>query len=228
MQYDAVLFDNDGVLTTITDWHTLRSAVRTAFESVGVVDPDEEEVDAMLGTTAETVRTICRRYDVDPETFWRRRDEAAADTQIAAIETGEKQLYEDVGAIDRLSVPRGIVSNNQDRTVKFIASHFELTWAEVVYGRDPTPQGIVRKKPNTYYLDRAMDALGTDPASERILYVGDSPKDLTAARRAGIDAAFVRRDHRANETLPYEPAYEVTDLDELVRRLLEAESTTHD
>lgn len=223
MQYDAVLFDNDGVLTTITDRSTLRTAIREAFESVGVVDPDDAVVEAMLGTTVDEVQAVCADYGVDPGTFWRRRDEAGSDAQIAAIEAGEKRCYGDVDAIDRLSVPRGIVSNNQDRTVEFVASYYGLSWAEVVYGREPTLRGIERKKPNTYYLGQAMAALDVSPETDSVLYVGDSPKDLTAAQRAGIDAAFVRRDHRTDERLPHEPAYEVSDLATLVDLLLDGE-----
>lgn len=221
MEYDAVLFDNDGVLTTLTEWEVLYDAIEEAAESVGVTDPDTAAVESLMDTTVEDVRTIATQHGVDPATLWERRDRTAAEKQIAAVEAGRKRLYDDVDAVDRLPVPQGIVSNNQDRTVEFIASYFDLDWAEVVYGREPTLDGIRRKKPNTHYIEAAMAGLGVDPDGDRILYVGDSSKDLTAARRADIDAAFVRREHRADETLPYDPAYEVEDLRTLVDRLLD-------
>ena len=58
------------------------------------------------------------------------------------------------------------------------------------------------------YLDRALSDLGTRDA----LYVGDSGVDVEAATRAGVDSAFVRRDHRADYPLRAEPDYEVPDL----------------
>lgn len=219
MEYDAVLFDNDGVLTTLTDRAELRAAVRDAFDTVGVSDPAEEDIDSLLGTTVPTLNSIAKRYGVDPGTLWHHRDEYAADRQIDAIERGDKRLYDDAATINRLDAAAGIVSNNQHRTVEFIASHYGLSWADVVYGREQTPDGIRRKKPNTYYLERAMSDLGLTPPADRVLYVGDSPKDITAAHRAGADAAFIRRPHRIGESLPAEPAYEVQHLDELVETL---------
>ncbi|MEF8853039.1 MAG: hypothetical protein V5A28_11590 [Haloarculaceae archaeon] len=56
--YDAVVFDNDGVLVELTPMDELRAAVRDAFADVGVEDPDEdlvelaadhEDLDALAG-----------------------------------------------------------------------------------------------------------------------------------------------------------------------------------
>lgn len=42
--YDAVIFDSDGVLVRPTD----RDAIGDAFADCGVADPDEADVDALL------------------------------------------------------------------------------------------------------------------------------------------------------------------------------------
>lgn len=216
-RYDAVVFDNDGILTEITDGAVFRAAIRDAFEAAGVSDPPGEHVEALYGTTAADVRRICDHHGIDPGPFWRHRDDEAARRQKEAIRTGEKPLYPDVEAILEIGADVGVVSNNQHETVRFIVEHFDLAPpVETVYGREHSVTGIERKKPDTHYLDRALADLGTTDA----LYVGDSEKDVVAARRAGIDSAFVRRPHRADLDLGVDPTYEVADLREL-RDLLE-------
>jgi phosphoglycolate phosphatase-like HAD superfamily hydrolase len=85
--YDAVLFDNDGVLMTPIGHEALREAARSAFHAVGVDDPTPAHVDAL----------------------------------------------------DRLSVPFGIVSTNQQRTVEFGIRQFGLADAfETAHARAPT------------------------------------------------------------------------------------------
>jgi phosphoglycolate phosphatase-like HAD superfamily hydrolase len=58
-----------------------------------------------------------------------------------------------------------------------------------------------------------------DLGIERPLYVGDSESDVEAARRAGVDVAFLRRTHNAERSLSVEPTYEVTSLHAVVERL---------
>jgi len=208
--YDAILFDNDGVLTEPTDSARLRRAVETAFAAVGVTDPAPEHVDAVRNArTPETVAAVCAAYGVDPVAFWRRHETEAAATQRVALETGEKGLYDDVAAIRDIDLPRGVVSNNQHRTVEHILDAFDLRGTfDAVYGRFPSPKGMGQRKPDPHYLELALDDLGAESA----LYVGDSEVDLLAAERAGVDAAYVRRDHRPPDYLDATPTYEVDSL----------------
>lgn len=213
--YDAVLFDNDGVLTKLTSLDTVSRAIETTFAEFGVTDPDPSDVESLYGVTVGDVERICAKYGMDPAAFWRRRDRNVALAQQAEIRAGQKPLYDDVEVLDDLEQRIGIVSNNQATTVDHIVQYYGLPGGDVCYGRPPTLDGIRRKKPNPYYLRRALEDLGTDDA----LYVGDSGKDVVAARRAGIDSAFVRREHRRDLELPDEPTHEVTDLYELGRIL---------
>jgi len=217
--YDAIVFDNDGILTEPTDRDVLREAIRDAFAAAGMSDPPESHVEALHDTAAADVRRICAAHGVDPEPFWRHRDDEAARRQTALIRRGEKRLYDDVGPILASEADVGIVSNNQHETVRCIVEQFDLAPpVATFYGREHSVAGLERKKPNPHYLRRAL----ADLDAERALYVGDSEKDVVAARRAGVDSAFVRRSHRADLDLEAEPTYEVADLREL-RDLLEAE-----
>ncbi|MFB6296725.1 MAG: HAD family hydrolase [Halobacteriales archaeon] len=217
--YDAIVFDNDGILTEITDEDVFRRAIRDAFDAFGVADPRAGHVEALLGVSESDIFRVCEAHGIDPEPFWRRRDDEAARRQKAAIRRGEKPLYPDAEAALDVGVDVGVVSNNQQETVRYILDWFGLEHlVDTYYGREHSVAGVRRKKPGTYYIERALDDLD----AEKALYVGDSEKDVVAAQAAGIDSAFVRRPHRADVDLDPVPTYEVPDLREL-REVLEAD-----
>lgn len=213
MPYDAVVFDSDGVLVEPTAPETLRGAIRRAFAEHGVTDPPDETVDRLFGTTPADLRAICDAHDIsDVAAFWRARDRHSSAAQRAAIRGGEKALYDDVHSVLALSVPRAVVSNNQQATVSFLVEHAGLADRfDPVIGRAPTLTELEHKKPSPHNLERAFDALG----AEQPLYVGDSNVDLGAAAAAGVDSAFIRRDHRADYELEHEPTHELESLTEL-------------
>lgn len=213
MRYDAVLFDNDGVLVHLTELPVLRRAVERAFDDVGVADPAEEHVEACtVGVTPATLDSVSAAYDIDPEAFWKRRDRYATKAQQRAVETGDKPLYDDFEAILDIPLPRGIVSSNQHPTVEHILEWNDVTdHFETYYGREMSMAGVRRKKPATYYLDRAIDDLG----AENPIYVGDSESDVIAAENAGMDSVFIRREHRRDLDLSVEPTAEIESLSAL-------------
>lgn len=211
--YEAIVFDNDGVLMELTELGLHRRAARDAFRRVGVTDPADEHVEAMsIGVTVPTLERVCSHYDLDPVEFWRVRDELMAERQQDAIRRGEKGAYDDVTVLEKLDRPLGIVSSNQQSTVEFglralgLADHFET-----VYAREPTVQHLHQKKPNPHFLQQALTDLGSDDA----LYVGDSETDIEAARAAGVDVAFLRRPHRKEYELSATPDYEIQSLADL-------------
>jgi len=210
--YDAVVFDNDGVLTERTDREVLERAAREAFEAFDV-DPDPEAVRAMVaGVDHDRLHAVCEEHGLDPAAFWRERDERFVHHQRRETEAGRKPTYDDVDVLESLSLPLGVVSNNQDATIDHlfefhgIHGHFE-TW----YGRAPTVESVRRKKPEPHYLERALGDLGAETA----LYVGDKGTDVAAAHAAGIDSALVRREHNREVTPSTPPTYDLDSLAEL-------------
>jgi len=214
MGYESVIFDNDGVLLTLTDMDAHYAGARRAFEVMGVSSPTTAHVEAMsIGVTVPELTAVCETYDIDPERFFRARDEAMAETQRSLILAGEKQPYGDIAALDRLDCPLGVVSSNQRETVAFAFEHFGLAgYFDSVWAREPTVESLRRKKPRPYYLERAMDDLGVEDA----LFVGDNESDVEAAHRAGVDSAVIRRPHRVDADLDVEPDYDVTGLEDVV------------
>jgi HAD superfamily hydrolase (TIGR01549 family) len=213
--YEAVLFDNDGVLTTLVDRTVLREAAAATFDSFDV-DPAADDVDRVtIGVSLDDLTAVCARYNLSPEAFWRTRDELTVQAQIDAVHRGEKRLYDDAVAVDRIDAAKGVVSSNQQATLDFLFDHFGIDgWFETVYGREPTPESLARKKPETHYVDRALADLGV--AAAETLFVGDTWVDVVAGDRAGCDTAFVRRAHRRDHTLDVAPTYELDTLADLL------------
>ncbi|WP_306052199.1 HAD family hydrolase [Natronococcus wangiae] len=209
MEYDAFVFDNDGVLTTPTARDVLVEAMHAAFADVGAQNPTSDEIETLLRPDVASLRRIAGEYDLEPSTLWQARERAAIEAQLEEIRAGRKRPYEDVSTLERLDAPTAIVSNNQHETIGNILDHCSFAPFDAWYGREPTLEGIERKKPEPYYLERAIADLDVDNP----LYVGDSRVDVAAADALGIDSAFVRRDHRRGYELSTAPTYEIESLE---------------
>jgi phosphoglycolate phosphatase len=211
--YDAVLFDSDGVLVEPPSRERKRAGHRDAFRAVGVEDPDPGHVESLFsGVTLDGLREIAASHDLDPETLWTARERCDERSQLAAFRAGDRTTYDDVGVVRDLPGPRGVVSNNHHSTVEFKLDFFELDpLFDTYYGREMTVESLELKKPNTHYLDRALP----DLEAESALYVGDSESDVLAAHCADLDSAFVRRAHTRETELDEEPTYELGSLEEL-------------
>jgi HAD superfamily hydrolase (TIGR01549 family) len=214
MRYDALLFDNDGVLLRMPpdDRDAFDRAIQQAFQAHGVRDPAAEHVTALMyGVSVSDVEAICDEYGLEREALWRSRNEHCARVQREAIAADEKGLYPDVEVLHDLSGPLGVVSTNQQATLEFAFERLEVPSFDTVHGRPMTIESLQRKKPAPYYIEAALDALGASTA----VYVGDSEHDVVAATQAGIDSAFLRREHNADASLSVEPTYELHGLEEL-------------
>jgi HAD superfamily hydrolase (TIGR01549 family) len=211
--YDAVLFDNDGVLVEPPARETQSGATRAAFRAVGIDDPADDHVEALVsGVTADRLRGIAGAYGLDPRRLWAARERHDEHSQFAAFERGDRTAYDDAAAVPAVAGdrPLGVVSNNHHSTVAYVLDRFGMDgWFDTYYGREKTVESLGLKKPATHYLDRALSDLGADPGAT--LYVGDSGSDVVAADRAGTDSAFVRRPG-ADADPPTTPTFEVTDL----------------
>lgn len=212
--YDAVIFDSDGVLVSRTPYDALHEAAWAAFDAAGVSNPEPAAVESMVvDVSAAEVRAICDRHDIDPTTFWTQRDRLSSERQRVEARAGRKTPYEDISALDRLSVPLGLVSSNQQATVDFLLDYFGLdSYFSVAVGREPTLVALDQQKPDPHYLDHAVDALDADS----VLFVGDNDSDIKAAANAGIDSAFIRRPHRRSHQPSPTPTHTVEDLHDIV------------
>jgi len=213
----TILLDMDGVILRgrqTPQWVYDRAADR-AIETLGLSVTDEQRA-RLSSFEVEDIERVCSGLGVDTAAFWRRREESATAISTERIERGERTVYDDVDAITALAEDRqlGMVSNNRHATVTFVAEHFGLPVA-AVRGRDPSPEGFHRRKPDPHYLTETLARLD----SEAGLYVGDRASDVEAAARAGLESAYLRRPHNEEDPLPTGASYELDSLADLERIL---------
>ncbi|MFB6126500.1 MAG: HAD family hydrolase [Halolamina sp.] len=219
MTYDAVVLDMDGVIVERSPSWVFDDAAQTALAEVGIHDPTDREfgmVRSLRGELSEATDHFEHAYGVRFGQLWRRRNELITENQVRAMDDGEKALYDDANAIERLPGPRGIVSNNQQAAVENILRRFGLDSAfDTYHGLGPTLSDVGEEKPSTTYMERALSDLDVDHA----VYVGDRASDVQAAHNVGIDAAFVRREFNADDDPDPEPRYDVDSLHELATEI---------
>lgn len=217
--YEAVLFDVDGVLLRRqrgASGDAYREIVEEAFAEFGV-EPSADDVAAFYGganKSLDRMRAVCERHDLEFDALWPERERRASELQRRMMERGDLELYDDWTALATVADDHavGLVSNNQHETVQFAVEYFGLDdHVETAYGREPTVEGFRRTKPDPHLLERALADVDADSA----LFVGDGASDVLAASSAGIDSAFVWRDHRDGYDLPEEPTHELDRLTEL-------------
>lgn len=213
-EYDAVLFDCDGILIEPPAHETQTEATRAAFREVGVEEADQQHITAIVnGVTADGLHEICTANDLDRDTFWEAREHHDERSQLDQFRTGVRDCYEDIAAIREIPQDCGVVSNNHHSTIEFVLDFFDLRpLFDTYYGREKTIESLDLKKPNPQYLDRALADLGAESA----LYVGDSESDVVAAHQAGIDSVFVRRPHCTDVDLSISPTYEANNLHDVI------------
>ncbi|ADD05933.1 HAD superfamily hydrolase [Natrialba magadii ATCC 43099] len=215
----ALLFDMDGVILegygTDPDVHT--RALHDAVVDLGLEAPLESLSALETYEYTEAFQTTCEDLDLDPADFYALREEYSSKRATERIRDGARGLYTDVDALEELECTHsvGLVSNNYDPTVSFVVEYFGLEAFSFVRGRDLGVEGFRRRKPEPYYIETALEALGLDNG----IYVGDRETDLLAAQNAGLVPVLIRRPH--NEALePSVDSYlEIDSIEELLELL---------
>jgi pyrophosphatase PpaX len=176
----VVLFDLDGTL--IDSGALYAESYRRAFASELDAPPTFEE---MLARRPASERLfLLEWYGEELGDRIHRRvveayEELAAEL-LGGYFAGVPELLEELAAAD---VRTGIVTGKSRRAFEVTARHVDLDAFEVVVLEDDVPA----PKPDPRGLERALAALGAAP--DEAIYVGDTPMDAEAARRAGLAAA---------------------------------------
>lgn len=211
MEYDAVLFDFDGVLVEPPSLEAFYEALRRVYDSFDLSRPSKEEVSAFFAGNLEAISRRCRQLGIDINQFCGQAAKEAIRTQRKEIKVGMRSAYEDISALVSLSPSCGVVSDNHPSIVSMTLQQFGIArHFETIHGCPLTPTGFKRRKPNPYNLEAAMVALDVEP--DRVLYVGDQSVDIDAADNAGVDSAYLSRD---GSEVDRTPTYQLSSLREL-------------
>ncbi len=106
------------------------------------------------------------------------------EAERAAVETAQPtpQAREVILACHRTRRRVAVISNNSQAAVeRYLAAHRLAEHVDVIVGRTEPDPGLL--KPHPHLVLRALDALGSDPATCAL--VGDSISDIQAAQATG-------------------------------------------
>ncbi|NMB77211.1 MAG: HAD-IA family hydrolase [Myxococcales bacterium] len=178
----ALLFDLDGTL--IDSAEDIAISAQRGFEEVGVVGVSREEVRAHLGLSlADLYRALCPDGDAARrERFIQayRRHYAEHGTEHTSVYPG---VEETLRALSHLRL--GVATTKLTAVAEQVLAKMGLReHFQHVQGTDGFPP-----KPHPEVVRRALAALGS-PAESAAL-VGDTDRDVLAARAAGVRAAAV-------------------------------------
>jgi pyrophosphatase PpaX len=178
-----VLFDLDGTLADTVDL-ILRCYRHTMTAHLGEAPPDERWL-AGIGTP---LRTQLAGFA---------RDDAEADAMLDTYVRFQRTIHDDMvvaypGAVDLTraladaGVAVGVVTSKRREMAERTLARCGLADAyQVLVAADD----VTRGKPDPEPVWQALDVLGLRHRADRTLFVGDSPFDIKAGRRAGTRTA---------------------------------------
>jgi HAD superfamily hydrolase (TIGR01509 family) len=183
-QYDALIFDCDGVL--INSEQICQETERAFLAGCGIDYAKHEYVEKYMGTTEREFRALLHadalaRFAVDlPPTFF---DDLSAAISVAYRER-LAVIPDAATAVGSWSKPKAVASSSEIHNLlfKLRTTGLAAPFGEHIYSADAVGVG----KPNPAIFVYTAAQLGVAP--ERCLVVEDSVNGVVAAKRAGMTA----------------------------------------
>ncbi len=184
-QYEAVVFDQDGTLinTFIPAMHAYSVAVGREITLV------ELEPVAHLGAARNLVSALLghEATDADDDVF-----HDALAQEVATIEP-YPGIVDLLVSLRDAGVATAVATNSDSRSAAVVLGAHGL---DALLDTVVTVDLVSGPKPNPEMIDLTLERLGV-PAS-RVVFVGDSPGDMLAARAAGVLAVAVAWGHQTH------------------------------
>lgn len=166
-RWDGVVFDLDETLVHLdVDWDRVERAVADRLRRLGV-----ELIGGDIWTMLDAAKTAGVIDHVEA---------VLAEHEIAGAERSERLPLAD--QLLAFGAPVGICSLNCERACETALAVHDLTGGvDIVIGRD----SVTGWKPDPEPLEATIAGLGLRP--DEVVFVGDSARDHTTARRAHVD-----------------------------------------
>ncbi len=170
--WDAVVFDLDGTLVElIVDWDALERDLAGALSEAGLGDESTSAWELLEMAQEAGMREL-------------------AESVIAPVETAGAKQSDRLPLADvvpTISGPVAVCSLNCEAAVRTALDTHGLSGnVDAVVGRDT----LEVWKPNPKPLLESVERIGACP--DETVFVGDSARDRTTAKRAGVDFRWVR------------------------------------
>ncbi len=142
-------------------------------------------------------RRYSERYGVPPEKFWREVDERNLEYRRVMLAKGRLKLYDDALIVKKLPGMKIAWSASSEECIRFVLSTFSiLQYFDFVIGKDYGDYAYLEEvKPSPRFIEIIKEKTGC----KRCIVVGDSDRDMLAAKNAGCVAVLISRDGRKSE-----------------------------
>ncbi len=218
-----VLFDCDGTL--VDSHHNISTAMRQAFEAIGVPYPGDEATRRVIGLSLpEAVRPLAP--NAGPE-VWERLSDAYREAFFALRQRpdfheplfpGAREAIETLA--ERDDVLLGIATGKARRGLEVLLERFGLRdFFVTTQTADDAPS-----KPHPGMILKAIEETGADPA--RTVLVGDTTHDMLMAANAGTGGLGVEWGYHPPDELRRAGAREIAshfnDVPALVEKVIQS------
>ncbi len=174
----AVVFDLDGTL--VDSLSSTFAAFNHGIVAVGGAPLEPKELVAFFGPGETRIFEKLVGADRAEEAFIASRDFMDRNLANVPLHEGVAELLD---TLENLGLALAIFTGRGSETTDLILGHHGLLDR---FGAVVTSDHVIHSKPSPEGLHMALGKLGVEAA--RALFVGDSPLDLVAARRAGAIA----------------------------------------
>lgn len=214
MKYNTFLFDFD--YTLIDGSEAIVECFFSAFERLGLIIPEKDQVLKTIGLTLEEAFEQLTGISPNPESltfrkyFVEKADEVLVKGTVFLSDAQKLLTY-----LKSKGVRIGIVTTKyRYRTVAILESLNADGLIDIVIGGDDVKEA----KPSPEGLLKAVSILKVD--KEKVIYTGDSYIDAQASMSAGIDFCGVATGTTPIDTLKeYPHAFALNNLSEFLRIL---------
>ncbi|HOK49518.1 MAG TPA: HAD-IA family hydrolase [Sedimentibacter sp.] len=204
MKYKYLIFDFDGTLADTEEANFI--IYQKLAEKYNLRNITLDELGHLKRMSAKDVMAyieLKKRY----LPFLLKKGKKLLTQDIKSINLCKPDIFEIIGRLRQMGIKTAIITTNSKKNVKlFLEAHnvdvIDLVVSAAMFGKEAKMKKIVRK--------------GKLDLSE-YLYVGDEIRDITAARKAGMDIASVAWGYNTVESLKsHKPDYLIYEPSQLI------------
>jgi phosphoglycolate phosphatase-like HAD superfamily hydrolase len=209
----AVLFDLDGTL--IDSAEAIVQSFMHTFETLGLPAPDRNEIIRTIGAPLTVQLANMVDHDLEELLAVYREHYFATSPDNTFLLPGVREC---LTGLSDLGLKLGIATSKGQRGSNILLNHLGVRqFFDVIIGSGD----VEHHKPAPEALLRGMEALNV--SSHELFYVGDTPYDTEASRRAAIRCLGVSTGYATHEALLEErPEYVYSSMDGVYQHIINA------
>ena len=193
MEYDAVIFDMDGVIldSGLDNFEWMDEIRRKKASEMGFEYSHDDAIQIVQSTDMSQIEELMDRKGMILKEI-EEIEHRVQNAKISLIEHGAIRLFSETEKIlQEIDRPLGLATNSPKKTAKFTLRYFGINDyfdSFEALELDGLENYVQNKKPHPYMLEKVIEELD----AENPVMVGDTSADIKAAENAGIDSILVQ------------------------------------